>query len=360
MRVHGGNPWALARALDRPVEQILDFSADLNPLGFPDVVRAVITESLAAIRHYPDPEALAFRRAVAEHHGVPLEQVWPGNGSAELIVTLTRLRPARRMVVVTPTFAEYAWAAAQAGAEVIAVPLAQDAGFPLVLDEAAWRRALAGAGLVFVCNPNNPTGTLIPLQTLRTLAAWCAAAGARLVVDEAFMEFVEPAAQASLLGEPRVVVLRSLTKLFAVPGLRLGYVVAAADVIEPLRAAQPPWPLNTFALAVGPALLAQSAFVARTRAFIREHRAALAQALRHVPGLTPLPSVANFVLCRLDHPVLTAAAVCERLAARGLLVRSGDGFTGLPPGRFLRIAVRAADEQALLVQALREVLRHAG
>lgn len=362
VRTHGGNVWALAKTLQRPVEQTLDFSADLNPLGFPDVVRTIIAESVAAICHYPDPEAVTLRQALAARHGVPIEWLWAGNGSAELIAWLSRVRAVRRAVVVTPTFCEYAWTAGQAGAEVVTLPLTEGSGYQLVLDEPAWRRALRGADLVFLGNPNNPTGTLAPLDALRRLAAWCGEHGAWLIVDEAFMEFVAPARQTSAIPElarwPHVIVLRSLTKCFAIPGLRLGYAVAAPAIIERLRAAQPAWPLNTFALAVGPALVGETAFLERTRDFVRRQREALVAALAELPGVSPVPSAVNFVLCRLAAPQPPSEVLREHLAARGVLIRAGDGFDGLAPGRCVRLAVRGPQDQHRLIHAWRAALEH--
>lgn len=378
VRVHGGNGWAAARQSGRPVDQFVDFSADLNPLGCPAWVRDTIAESVEAIQRYPDPEATAFRAAVAASHGIDPANILPGNGSAELIVLLTRLRPLAphdlfrkskhaglaKVVVVAPTFAEYAWAVEQAGAEVVPIFLEEAQGFHLALDEKLWRARLRGADLVFLCNPNNPTGTLVPRPVLRALAAQCERVGAWLVVDEAFMEFVPPGTQTSLLPEldrwPHLVILRSLTKIFAVPGLRLGYLAAAAPVVERLRHGQQAWPLNTFALAVGTRLAADTAHAAQARRQVAVWREALQQRVQAIPGLAPFPAVANFLLCRLTTPAITSATLCDRLRDRGVLIRDCRSFLGLAPDRFVRMAVRTPAEHERLLTALHEVLADAG
>ncbi len=364
MRIHGGNPWVLMRRHGFARHEVLDFSVDVNPLGFPPVVRSAITDHLEDIRCYPDPEAREFRDAVAAEHGIAAEAVLPGNGVAELISLVAQARPGATTVIIVPAFGEYAWAMAQGGATIRSAPTAEAAGFQLHLADHDWAKLLQGAGVVFLCNPNNPTGAAATREAVLELARRCRAAGAWLVVDEAFVEFAEYPNALSVVGDAsrleQVIVLRSLTKLFAIPGLRVGYLVAAPAIVERLRALQPAWPLNTFAAVVGTQVLQQSAYVAQSRRLIATLRDELAQLLGAVPGVRVFPSATNFLLCKLLDPAVASSELCDRLAAQGVLLRSCDSFTGLEPGRFIRVAVRTREDHRRLVGALQQVLAHAG
>lgn len=362
-RTHGGNPWELMRQRRLSKDQIIDFSVDVNPLGFPAVVRSTILEHLDDIRGYPDPSATELREAIAAYHQVPAESILPGNGTAELIGVLARLPQVKKCAIVVPTFGEYEWVMEQAGVTTALVQSTEPNEFRLDIAQQDWPRLLKDVDVVVLCNPNNPTGVATSKDGVLEIAHWCHEVGARLIVDEAFVEFLEHPDKISVVAEAlqlgHVVVLRSLTKLFAIPGLRLGYLVACPAIVEELRAFQPAWPLNTFALAVGIELLKETDYVARSRQAIAKLRDELQQSLGALPGLQPFPSVTNFVLCRLADADITSSELCDRLVDHGLLIRNCDSFMGLEPGRFIRIAVRSREDHERLVTALREILSHA-
>jgi len=344
-------------------DQIIDFSVDVNPLGFPAVVRSTILEHLDDIRGYPDPSATELREAIAAYHQVPAESILPGNGTAELIGVLARLPHVKKCVIVVPTFGEYEWVMEQVGVTTALLQTTAANRFGLDIVQQDWPQLLEDVDLVFLCNPNNPTGVATSKDDVLEIAHRCRDVGARLVVDEAFVEFVDHPHEVSVVPEAmqldNVIVLRSLTKLFAIPGLRLGYLVACPAIVEELRAFQPAWPLNTFALAVGTELLKETDYVVCSRQAIAKLRDELQQLLSTLPGLQPFPSVTNFVLCRLADADITSSEVCDRLLDHGLLIRNCDSFTGLEPSRFIRVAVRHREDNERLATALREVLSHA-
>ncbi len=361
-RAHGGNPWKLMREQGFSQDQILDFSIDVNPLGSPDIIRAAVLDHVEDLQCYPDPDALALREAIARHHQVPLETVLPANGSAELIALATRLRQASTVLVLVPTFTEYAWAAEQAGATVVSQQLEEPRGFQPDCSTEDWTELLRDAGLVFLCNPNNPTGVALSKDQVLRLADRCREHGCLLVVDEAYVEFTDRPQDVTVLPEAphddNLVVLRSLTKFFAVPGLRLGYLVAAPPLVETLRAMQQPWPLNTFAMAVGVELLKQDNYVVRSRRLLHHLRDDFQHAIAEVPGLKSFPTAVNFTLCKIQSATMTASELTQHLAGQGILIRNCDSFAGLEPGRFIRLAMRKQEENRRLFHALREVLCH--
>jgi threonine-phosphate decarboxylase len=338
---HGGAPTG------RP--GILDFSTGINPLGPPPAVQGVLRRAFAAVAHYPDPDSSALCATLARLHRLAAEQIVPGNGSLELIHALPRAIRPRRVAIVEPTFTEYLRASRLVGASVTHWLPDDDLFQPQRFDP-------EGADLLWLCNPNNPTGRLWPAETL---SAWIRSERRTLfVVDEAYLPFLEEENEQSLVGlvragVPNVVVLRSLTKIYALPGLRLGYAVASPELAARLRAQLPPWSVNALAQAAGMVALQDSLFLPATHAWLDAHRNDLLEQLRDLaPALQAIPSRANFLLLRSRLP---APLLADRLAEKDVLVRDASNFVGLDD-YFLRMAVRTADEHQRLVTALRSVV----
>ncbi|MHB8910416.1 MAG: cobyric acid synthase [Syntrophales bacterium] len=352
---HGGNITKLAAAAGRPAGEILDFSANINPLGPPEWLRPLISSRVSTLVHYPDPDCTDLVRAFAERFGLAADEILMGNGETELLYLLPRVLGKRRAVIPVPAYADYAAAAGQAGLTVKQISLREDRGF--VPDLGEIEVALTGEELVILGRPNNPTGLLPDAGALREFAL--RQPETTFVIDEAFADFT---AGEGLLDEARpanLVVLRSLTKFYAIPGLRLGAVVAPREIIRRLRGLAPPWSVNALAQAVGAAALGDSEYAKESYRFVRERRAELTSELCTIPGLTVYPGEANFLLVRIDRGDLDAPGLAKRLLADGIAVRVCDNFAGLD-GRFFRVAVRTAAENGRLCHALREALGCAG
>ncbi len=344
---HGGDVYHLARTLGVRVEDLLDFSANINPLGYPAGVPEAVQAALVDLVHYPDRRSFELRRDLAAYHGFSYEEVLVGNGSTELIYLVVRaLKPARALIVA-PAFSEY-----QEALEVARVPyefhLTSEARhFTLErLPEAP------GAELVFLANPASPSGALLgPERLLPWLEAW-EAAGVFVALDEAFIDFVEEASVKTYLRRfPRLIILRSFTKFFAIPGLRLGYLLATPKLITGLAAIQEPWSVNTLAQAAGRACLKDRDYMAHTRSLVAEERRHLFEGLQAVPGLTPFPGAANYLLVKLTLPSWTARRLRDRLLSRGIIIRDASNFRGLDE-HYFRVAVRRRDDNDRLLAAL--------
>lgn len=356
MRVfpHGGNVFAVARLLGVPPEDILDFSASINPLGPPPGVRTAVTAAFDRLAHYPDSACTELAEALACHHGCEPANVCIGNGSTELIYLLPRLVTGRRALIIAPTFSDYAQALRQAGWEHDYYVLPSDDGFPLSLG--AVRNELAkGYGLLFLCNPGNPTGRLYGKDQVADLLDICRSAGTLLVVDEAFMDFCEEESVKRLvIASGAGVVLRSMTKFYGFPGIRLGYALAASSLTERLVTLRLPWSVNTLAQAAGLAALADGGHALRSRACIAEERAFLMTELAKLPGVRVWPGAANYLLARFDGG-MTAAALQERLLPERILIRDCGNFHGLD-GRFFRVAVRSREDNERLLVAVKAAM----
>lgn len=345
---HGGNIWEAALGS-------LDFSADLNPSGPPPGLEMVLKERWADVAVYPEPGYRLLREALARKEGMHPSCILPGNGTAELIHLISRWKKAARATVCVPTFTEYERAVAADGGEVLPVILRPEEEF---LPGAPPRADKTD--LLFLCNPNNPTGRLWPKERLLEWLYAYGRSGATVVLDEAYMDFVRDGLRESAVQWldqfPSLIILRSLTKSFAVPGLRLGYLVASPLIIEQLKKIQPPWTVSAPAVAAGIWLADQQKVFEAYRNESLAARDALAEQLRLIPGIRSVPSEANFFLLQLADPVWTGSRLAARLAERGILVRVCDDFTGLEPGRYVRVAVRKPEENRQLVSALKETL----
>lgn len=344
---HGGDIYAE----DLPAEP-LDFSASINPLGMPEGVRRAAEQAVSGCVHYPDPTCRALRQAIAQREQMDADQIFCGNGAADVLYRLLlALRP-KKILLLAPTFAEYAQAATLVGGEIIRFPLQESDCF--AVPERFWDAVTAEIDLVVVCNPNNPTGQDMPKWLVKKGIERCAAAGARLLVDECFYDFLDEPEQHTvadaIADHPHLIVLRSFTKMYAMPGLRLGYCLSSdICLLENLYDMGAPWPVSVIAQACGVAAARDTEFPARTRQYIAQQRAYLQQGLQEL-GLFVVPGKANFLLCKNEAiPDLT-----QEMRKKGVLIRSCSNFPGLDE-RWFRVAVRTDVENAALLRTLREL-----
>ena len=326
----------------------VDFSVNTNPLGMPESVVRAIREGTDQDVRYPDYQCRALRRALSERYGTPENTVLCGNGAADLIFRLCACLRPRRVLVPAPTFSEYGRSAALFGAEIAEYPLREENGF--AVDSGILAAITPGTDMVFLCNPNNPTGRLCDPGLLEEIVLQCGENGTVLVVDECFIEFTEGKSLLPLLADnPHLLILRAFTKLYAMAGLRLGYLLCAdTDLLDRIAAHGAQWSVSTVAQRAGVAALAEQNWADKTRAFVSPQRQWLAEELTKL-GLKVYPGEANYLLARASHPIR------QSLQERGLMIRDGSTFTGLNETYF-RIGVKTAAENQLLIDTLREVL----
>ncbi|MDM7935147.1 MAG: threonine-phosphate decarboxylase CobD [Methanothrix sp.] len=324
----------------------LDFSANINPLGFPPL-DGLISEEIDQICHYPDNTYLRFRQAAARFVNVIPENIVPGNGSSELIRLFaeTALEDGDLALVPFPTFGEYENQSLLAGARVRRIRIGEDGLLDLREPDLAEAKAL------FLCNPNNPTGRLLSRDAVEGIANRCEQAEVFLLVDEAFIELSDPSESIAEMapGREGLFVMRSLTKSFGVPGLRLGFGVTDIQLARIMNRARVPWSISSIAASAGEYLLGCTDHLERSRRLIAEEREHLTEALRSL-GLQPLESSVNFILVDIRPCGLTSDVLTERVMREGVLVRDCQSF-GLGRG-FIRVAVRSREENKRLISAL--------
>jgi L-threonine-O-3-phosphate decarboxylase len=368
---HGGNlTWAASLAGCSP-SAILDFSASINPLGPPQSAIAAIQNHLSDLPHYPDPDYRLLRRSLGQAHGLPPDWILPGNGSAELLTWASReLAELDTTYLITPAFGDYLRALSAFDAQVVGLPLKWKGGMWSVVDGedetekvgeglirpdfcvTAANNAPLRSGLL-LNNPHNPTGqiffreALLPLLEQFTL----------VVVDEAFMDFLLPHQQQSLedmvQNYSNLVVLRSLTKFYSLPGLRLGYAIAHPDRLRRWQQWRDPWSVNVLAVAAAVAVLQDLPFQQQTWNWLETARSQLYHGLAALPGLHPFPGAANYLLVQSEQ---SAVQVQQRLLKHSqILVRDCVSFAELGD-RYFRVAIRTEAENQRLLKGLAEIL----
>lgn len=340
---HGAPDFAELETLGLSPDDLLDFSANINPFGPSPLVRQAL--ATLPLERYPDRESLALRRVLGQLHRVNPTQIVTGNGSAELIhlAALAFLRPGDSALVLGPTFGEYARAARLAGAAVGQWNASPADGFAFHPSAIAAQLAERHR-VVFVCNPNNPTGQFLPKETIAT---WAAAYPETIfIVDEAYIAFTPGLHSVFEANAENILVLRSMTKDYALAGLRLGYAIGSAKLIATLTAVRPPWNVNALAQAAGLAALRDGAHLVATLAQLRREKELLVAGLERL-GYTPVPSWTHFFLLPVDQ----GTAFRATLLRHGLLVRDCASF-GLP--EYIRIAPRRPAENLCLLEVLQE------
>ncbi len=348
---HGGNLTYLASVSGLPAENILDFSANINPLGLPEWFRSVVSAALGSVVNYPDPACTKLVAAIADRYAAEPGEVVVGNGSTEILHLIPRALGLGRAVIPVPCYSDYLSSAAHAGMQIETIVLEEREGFALDFDKLEAK--LHGNELVYLCNPNNPTGVLHDSKALRRVAS--RNPSTLFLMDEAFGDFVE-GMESLTVGRPEnVIVLLSLTKVYAIPGLRLGCAVADPSVVRKIRRMQPPWSVNTIAQAVGEAALRDIDYVERSRRLVREQRLSLEAELNSISALTVYPGTANFLLIRIDRTGFDAGLLAQRMLQEGIAIRVCDNFQGLDK-RFFRVAVRTSEENLRLSSSLKKTL----
>ncbi|ACD97378.1 cobyric acid synthase [Trichlorobacter lovleyi] len=348
---HGGNLRALSRLSGRAPHELLDFSANINPLGPPDWLRPLIESRISELVHYPDPEASELVAAISTQHRIPAAELLVGNGATELLHLLPRALGCSSLLLPVPSYSDYEAPARLQGLAVERFTLVPDNDF--LLDPQQLAPLLKPGQMVLLGQPNNPTGRTFAAAALRDLAASHPAS--LFVVDESFIGFTDASQSLQQDRPANLLVVTSLTKLYAIPGLRLGYLTAAEAHIQKLRAFLPTWSVNSLAQAVGARAVQDQDYLQQTRSMVTQQRQQLAQMLGQLPGLTIYPGEANFLLLRLDHSTLDAPQLAEQTLKQGIALRICANFQGLDQ-RYLRVAVRTETEQQQLCGVLHAIL----
>jgi threonine-phosphate decarboxylase len=349
---HGGNIYDVARAIGCKPADVVDMSSNMNPLGPPPELVAFLQNRMDAITVLPEPDAGRAAAGFARQNGLDPDRVIAGNGTTQFIYALPEALGIRQALIVGPTYADYADACRRCGADCDFFLM--DAHRNFRPDLAALNTALNGIDTVFICNPNNPSGRLIDGRDLADLCR--RHRHIRFVVDESYLSFVEGGDAHSLMGRqiPNAVVLHSMSKIFRIPGLRIGFAVAAGDNMAGLRRTGLPWNVNALALAAVQFLTTRADdvidFVRRSQTYLAAEKGRIFSGLKERSGIEPIPSRTAFFLARLPCGQ-TAGAVAAGLLEDRILVRDCSNFFGLND-RYIRVSLKTADINDRLLERL--------
>ncbi len=350
--IHGGDVRALAARAGCDPTALLDFSANVNPLGPPQGVRDVLrrlADDPSELTHYPDPTYAELRVAIGASYGIDPDRIVVGNGSAALVGAVVRALAPTRCILPVPAFSEYRKALRDAAVDSIEVRLTRETYEPDVGEVVRATRE-AGATMCVLSNPNNPTGALASREAIVELERSLRAESCRLVVDEAFIDYAPDASCVPLATE--AIVLRSLTKFYAIPGVRIGYAIAPASLAPTIAGALPSWPVGAIEARVALAALDDRTYANRTRETNASERERMRDALLH-HGFDAFPGAANFLFVDVASAGMTARRLADDLLERdGIAVRVCDDFRGLPAATFVRIAVKSRRDNERLLEAL--------
>ena len=351
---HGANPLRLYKQAGiSPPKQILDFSENVHPFGAPAFLADRWPDLLDLVGSYPDPDGEPFRTAAANFHAVVANQVAAGNGAAEIFTWLARRYRGQQVVLIEPAFSEYRQTLEAENVHIKALQLVPENGWQLTVQGV--RNIIPGCAALYICNPHNPTGMLLNTKTLQEIAQICQEHDCELVIDEAFIDFIgEKASFMPFLREfPNVLIVRSMTKMYAIPGLRLGYVVSQAETIEQLKQGAAHWNVNALSAAIGADCLKAEAYREKVINAASEERRKMQQFLA-AENCRTSDSAANFLSFQLPDPSRSAKFFTDLLKA-GIVLRHTESFRGMD-GQWFRIGMKSPENMKKLREAIKEWL----
>ncbi|WP_312071522.1 histidinol-phosphate transaminase [Anaerotignum propionicum] len=353
---HGGDLDAIERKYGISKSEIIDFSGNINPLGFPKTAEKSLEENLSIISTYPDKKYTALRQAIAKYTGASTEHIVVGNGSTELISTFIQTVHAKKSIIIGPSYSEYEREVTLCGGSFTYFPLEEKNNF--FIDLPPLLQALTPEiGMLVICNPNNPTGSAFTTEQLEEVLKHCKQISASVMIDETYIEFsdnLEEICAIPLVEKfDNLFVVRGTSKFFAAPGIRLGYGVSSSQsFLDRLKTNQDPWSVNSLAAFAGEKIFEDTLFHVTTQKLISEERKKAYAELATWKNVKAFPSAANFILVKLLTDKITVAELFEKLIQKKMLIRDASTFTFLDE-TYLRFCILSPENNAALLQELK-------
>lgn len=356
--MHGGNIYEAAREFNTASGDILDYSANINPLGIPSGVKKLIASSIESLSNYPDTDCMELRKGIARYLNIPEESIVVGNGASEIIQLIFDVLRLKKILIPAPTFSEYARAAKSAGTLVEYFEIRKEDDFKLNIDHLLSNVRDDVEGVV-LCNPNNPTSQLIEKHGLLRLIEHMHKIDKLLIVDEAFIELTHGRNSNSVVESIKVFdnvfVIRAFTKVFAVPGIRLGYGIGKSSIVSEMWERKNPWSVNTFACQMGEVFETEKDYLKRTSLWLENEIIWLYNEMCKFKQFKVYKPSTNFILVEIIGGSLNAALLKRLLLDMGILIRDAGNFQFLNE-KFFRIAVKDRKSNSAFLEKLREVL----
>jgi len=344
--LHGGDIYGIKRKYHK---EVIDFSANINLLGLPSRIKKLLRRNLDTVLHYPDPQAKDLIKAIARYWDIGEENILVGNGSIELIYLLAAAFKPKTALIAAPDFSEYERAMTIVKSRLRFLKLREENNFRFDITQ------VIASDIFIISNPHNPTGNIIN-NSRDEIARMPPKI---IVIDEAFMDFVPGEKNSTMISRAvkskKIFVLRTMTKFFALPGLRCGYLIGHKDAIRMLKKYQAPWSVNSLAQIAAGNLLSDRTYIEKTRHYVGTEREVLFNEFSGIEGLKVFPSKVNFILVKIEKKGINSHFLSGRLLEKGIMIRDCSNFRNLN-NKFIRVAVRKRGENMQLIRALKEIL----
>lgn len=358
MHMHGGDLDAIEKKYGIPKNEIIDFSGNINPMGFPQSVKNELIKNIDIVSTYPDKNYCALRESIARYTGADAADVTVGNGSTELISVFIKSENPKKSVIMAPAYSEYENELKNLGSEIFYFPLEEKEDFKLNLPRLL-NALTPDIDLLVICNPNNPTGTAITTDEMEKILIHCKNNGTSVMVDETYIEFSDILDQICSIPLTKkydnLFVIRGIAKFFAAPGLRLGYGITKSAAFHSLIAQnQNPWSVNILASFAGERLFADKDFISRGKELISRERKKALEEISSWKNIKAYPSQSNFILLKLLTDKTNAAEIFEKLIAQKMLVRDAASFMFLDES-YLRFCIMKPEDNKRLLDELKKI-----
>lgn len=370
LELHGGNIYKVFR--EKNIKEILDYSSNINPFGIPESLKTSIIENMNIIERYPDPEYLELREKIAKNNNVKLENIIVGNGATEIIFLFMKILAPKKVLIVSPTFAEYERGIRSTNnsfinenikkLEIDYFQLLEEEDFKLNIEKLITKLE-TNYDLLVICNPNNPTGKYLKLEEMEKILKKCNETNTKFFVDEAFYEFVENGFEESIIktkeNKENLFIIRAFTKFFAIPGLRLGYGICFNnDLLIKMNEKKEPWSVNNFAELAGIIVLDDIEYINKTNNWIKEEKEYMFNKLNKIDGIIPYKTEVNFILVKicdtLIHKELNVKTIRKKMLENGILIRDASNFKYLDD-RFFRLAIKDRENNNKVIECLKKI-----
>ncbi|MCK5684502.1 aminotransferase class I/II-fold pyridoxal phosphate-dependent enzyme [bacterium] len=354
---HGGNIKELAVALGCSINEIVDMSSNLNPLGPPENLKNIICNNLDKIESLPEPDAISMKKGFAKFHGIDHDEVVAGNGTTWFIYTIPKAIGSKKVLIVGPSYSDYQDACLMHKIKFEHCLSQSSNMFNPDIDKISDMAKLADT--VFICNPNNPTGSLISKDKLEYLVS--KHENCVFIIDESYLPFVDRAKEISMVVQNRLknlIVLSSMSKIFRIPGLRTGFLSACRNIVEKVICYSQPWSVNSLAQAVINDIFDHpekiEPFYNKTRVFIKREKEVFLDSVNNIPGLQIFDSKTYFTLAKLTGNI-RSKEFCAKIGKDKVLIRDCTNFTGLSD-RYVRFSLKTREENLNLAKLIKQIV----
>ena len=353
--IHGGNIHNFLRKTSAEAK-VLDFSANINPLGLSFQVKNTILNSIAEIIHYPDPACYSLKKTIAEFYQINKKKIIIGNGAVELLYILCHVLRPKQALILAPSFSEYERAARAAHSKINYFYLSEQDNFLFPTETLI--KKLKNIDLCFIGNPNNPTGNLLTIEEIEKIIIAAKKENCYIVLDESFIDFVKNdslyTARSLLDKFENLILLQSLTKFYAIPGLRLGFAAMSEQLIKKLELAKDPWNVNVLAQKAGIAGLKDIEYQIKTKQFVQKSKDSFFHQLANISNLKIYNPSVNFILLKILNETMEAQHLKTLLMKKNILIRDCSNYPGLN-NFFVRIAVKSEAENQILLREIKTI-----